>query len=525
MFKFSSYLVVAFASCLLFTTVFISCNKKDNNSTSGKPALYSFGPTGAKIGDTLRFIGVNLDKVTSIKFTGDSAAATIDQKNFKMQSSTEIRVLVPAGAEKGYVTLKTPEGNIITKTQLNLSVLVTETSMTQQARPGTNVTINGDYLNWVDKVTFAKNKSVTNFVSKTKNQLVVTIPADAQNGPLDLHYGGTDSSDLITKDTLLVVLPMASSFSPNPVKHNTNDTITGTNLDLTTKVWLTGVTNPITHFVSQTATQLVIKVDSSTQSGKVKLEAASGVQTTSATDLNVLLPSINSDSTGLTPNPIDPNSYLTINGTNLDLVTSVTFENAPAVKTFVSQSPTQIVVMVPSGVLRGQVTLGVLNSSLKVKSPNILEINGAIPPPTIALPFYLDAVTSNWNGWVGNGWGGSKDYANPGPTREGSKSIRIDYVGGYGSPLQLGGASVNLTPYTTFKISIFGAPGSGGKTVTIAFNTANGKYNLQVVEGKWTDYVIPISTLTSSTTLTDIWVQEFSGTGGFTIYVDAMGLN
>lgn len=517
--------MAAFIGCFLFTTAFVSCNKKDSSSTSSKPALYSFGPTGAKIGDTLRFIGVNLDKVTSIKFTGDSAAATIDQKNFKLQSSTEIRVLVPAGAEKGYVTLKTSEGNIITKTQLNLSVTVVENSMTTQARPGENVTINGDYLNWVDKVTFAKNKSVVSFVSKTKNQLIVTIPADAQTGPLDLHYGGTDSSDLVTKDTLSVILPIASSFSPNPVKHNTNVTVTGTNLDLTKKVWLTGVAKPITSFVSQSATQLVFNVDSSTQSGKVTLEAASGVQTSSLTNLNVLLPAINSDSTGLTPNPIDPNTYLTINGTNLDLVTSVTFENAPAVTTFVSQTPNQIVVLVPSGVLRGQVTLGVLNSSLKVKSPNILEINGAVPPPTIALPFYLDAVTSNWNGWVGNGWGGTKDYANTSPTREGSKSIRIDYVGGYGSPLQLGGASVNLAGYTNFKISIFGAPGSGGKTITIAFNTANGKYNLQVVEGKWTDYVIPISTLTSSTTLTDIWVQEYSGTGGFTIYVDAMGLN
>jgi hypothetical protein len=46
-----------------------------------------------------------------------------------------------------------------------------------------------------------------------------------------------------------------------------------------------------------------------------------------------------------------------------------------------------------------------------------------------------------------------------------------------------------------------------------------------LVEGKWTDYAIPISTLTSATTLNEIWVKEYNGSGGFTIYVDALGLN
>jgi len=182
-------------------------------------------------------------------------------------------------------------------------------------------------------------------------------------------------------------------------------------------------------------------------------------------------------------------------------------------------------VKVPSGVTRGKLTLGVLNSTLTVLSTDILEITGSVPPPTIAFPIYNDAVTSNWNGWIGGGWGGTKDLNNTSPVREGSKSIKIDYVGGYGSPLQLGGASITLAPYTTFKISVYGAPGSGGKTVSIAFNQTNNKYNISVVEGKWTDYVIPVSTLTASATLTEIWVQEFTGGGGFAIYVDAIGLN
>jgi hypothetical protein len=262
-------------------------------------------------------------------------------------------------------------------------------------------------------------------------------------------------------------------------------------------------------------------VPASTTDGKITLEAASGVKTTSSTDLGVLLPAIGT----LSPNPVDPGADLTISGTNLDLVTSIAFQNADPVTTFVSQSPTQIVVKVPAGVTEGKLTFTVLNSTLTVQSPDILKINGAVPPPVIAFPIYTDAVTSNWNGWIGGGWGGTADYANTTPVREGDKSVKISYEGGYGSPLQLGGANISLSPYTTFKISIYGGPGSEGKTVSIALNGVNGVYNVSVVEGKWTDYSIPISTLTSASALTDIWVQEFSGTGGFSVYVDDIGLN
>ena len=238
-------------------------------------------------------------------------------------------------------------------------------------------------------------------------------------------------------------------------------------------------------------------------------------------DLDISLPAV----TSFAPNPVDPGANLTIDGTNLNLVTSVRFENAAAVATFISQTATQIVVKVPMGVARGRITLGVLNSTLTVLSTNILEITGAAPPPVIALPFYSDAVTTNWNGWVGGGWGGTSNYANAAPVREGTRSIAINYVGGYGSPVQLGGGTVSLAAYSTFKISIFGAPGSAGKRMTLGINGVNGRAVITIVEGRWTDYSFPISSITSATTLTEIWVQEYSGTGSFTVYVDAVGLN
>jgi len=620
MIKISSSRLLALMLFILSVGIITSCDKDDDEVTSDKIQLFSFGPTGAKHGDTIRFIGVNLNKVTAIQFTGTNA--TVNQSDFKTQTSDLIKVIVPQGAEQGYVTLKTPEGDIVTKTKFNLDVLTTVTSITAQARPGQNVTITGTFLNWVDRVTFSRDKTVDIFVSKTQTQLVVKVPDDAETGPLVLHYAGTDSNYVQTADTLKVTLPLTTSMSPNPVKPLTNVTITGTDLDLAKKVIFVGASAPVTTFVSQTATQLVVqvpntakkgkltleaasgvktissndldivlpvitsfspspinlaadltitgtdldlvkkvifsgvapavttfvsqsttqlvvKVPAGARKGKIKVEAASGVQTTSSGDLDVILPTIAS----MSPNPIAPGGQLTVTGTKLDIVNSVTFENAPAVTSFVSQSATQIIVAVPNGVLRGKITLGIINPTDTIRSADILEIIGAAPPPVVALPFYNDAITANWNGWLGGGWGGTKDLNNPSPVREGTKSCKIDYSGGWGSPLQLGGANISLSPYTTFKISIFGGAGTAGKKISIVFNgnntVANGipagsatsvsNYTITLgAEGQWTDYAIPFPSFSAgstTTTLQEIWIQEYNGTGGFTIYIDAMGLN
>ncbi|HEY8689970.1 MAG TPA: IPT/TIG domain-containing protein [Chitinophagaceae bacterium] len=503
-----------FAFICVISFLVLSCKKNNDVTSSSKTVLLSFGPTGARPGDTLRFIGTNLDKVTSIQLIG----ASVDKANFKQQTSTLILIIVPSTTEKGYVTLKTPDGDIVSKTQLNIGVTATITSITAQARPGENITITGNYLNWVTQITFAKNKVVQTFVSKTINQIVVTVPVDAETGPLVLKYLGTDSLEVQTKDTLKVTLPIVISLSPNPVKHQTNVTITGTNIDLVKKVIFSGVSTPVTTFVSQSATQLVVSVPASTTKGKVTLEAASGVQTVSTIDLDVVLPSI----TSMSPNPIDIGANLIITGTNLDIVKSIAFVGvANAVTSFVSQTATQIVVKVPIGTLTGKPTFSILNSTLTVKSNNDLQINGSTVAPII---IYDDAITSAWNGWIGGGWGGTKDLNNTSPVKSGSKSIRIDYTsGGYGVPLQLGGANISLAGYTSLKFSIYGGTGSSGKSVNVGFNEVDGK-TITIVEGQWTDFTIPLSQISSTTTLSFLYLKNYSASGDFTIYVDNLGI-
>lgn len=499
---------------IVFATTLNSC-EKDEVSEPNIVQLLSFGPTGAKHGDTLRFIGTLLDEVTGIELTGASVPAS----SFISKTSEEIRIIIPAATQKGYVTLKTPSGDIVSKTILDLSVIPTITSITKEARPGANITIKGDHLDWITSVTFTKDIVDSTFVSQSFSELVVTVPENAETGTLVFSSGGTDPITFVSDSTVIVTLPVATGFSPNPVKHQTNLTINGTNLDLVKKLTLPGVTSAITTFISQSATQIVVKVPSETVNGKVTLYPASNVPSASATNMNITYPAI----ADMAPNPVAIGSNLTLTGTNLDLVKSVSFQGvATPVTSFVSQSATSLVVVVPVGSINGKITLGIINTNQTVLSASALNIVGYVVPGGPTFPIFDDAI--KWGGWIGGGWGGNYDGANGSPVKRGTASLRISYVGQWGVPLQLGGANISLAPYSTFTLAIYGGTGSNGKTINIGFNEADGK-TVTIVEGAWTVFDIPLSQIPSDGTLRYLYLKNYSPPGDYTIYVDDMGLN
>lgn len=372
--------------CLLVSFGMLSSCEDDEDKTpgNGQVEVLSFGPTGARHGEKIKFIGHNLDKVESIQLPG----VTLSKAQFTSQSAELIELVIPATATEGKVVLKVAGGeDITTKTVLSFEVPVTIATMPAQAKPGTNITLTGEFLTWVEGVKFGDDPdTVKTFVSQTMTELVLTVPMDAKTGLLTVFTGGTEPLAIETENELVVELPVPTALAPATVANGANLSITGANLDLVKEVIFTGVgAAKVSSFVSQSATELVVVVPANAVKGKLKLVAISGVEVSTAQELNLVLPAV----TALSPNPIKHGENLTLSGTNLDLVAKIIFTRVgnDTVKVFVSRSPTQLVVKVPDNASKGTLKL-LAKSGATVTTSQVLDI--VLPAITTLAPAPVD---------------------------------------------------------------------------------------------------------------------------------------
>ncbi|WP_210487585.1 IPT/TIG domain-containing protein [Rufibacter aurantiacus] len=503
--------------CLFATFGFLqSCNDDEEDVNSGQVELLSFGPTGAKHGEKLKFIGHNLNKVESIEFVGASVAKT----QFTSQSSDLIELVIPNTAEEGRVTLKVSGGeDVVSKTVLSFEVPVTIASVTAKAKPGTNITVTGNYLNWVDSVQFGtlQDSIVTTFVSKSMTELVLRVPMSAKTGSLTFFTGGTEPMAIETEQSLDVTLPTATAFSPASLKHGENLTITGTDLDLVKEIVFTGVgTAKATSFVSQSATQIVVTVPDNASAGTLKLVAKSGVEMPTTQSITITLPAI----TSMSPNPVDPGANLTITGTNLDLVKSVNFTGGASVSNFVSKSPTQIVLKMPTqDILNGVVTF-ITTRNYSVATGQTLRINIDRPPYFI----YNDALNSEWQLW--GGWGkSSEDVANAEQVSRGAKAIKVSFNDAYGA-FQLHPNNANVFDgYTTIVLYVRGTVNSRGAIQIKNMSDVTGTdAPFDIVAGQYRRIEVPISALGNITGgIKEFYIKNY-GTNPNTFYIDDIEL-
>ena len=379
------------------------------------------------------------------------------------------------------------------------------------------IVIKGLNLQNVSKVQFGI-RVVTDFnpASNTDSSVSVKVPDSLPLGETFVQVYMSDGKGYSAyKFTVLLTPPVPKIAAVSQTTGLPGDvlTITGINFSLVRNVKF-GFVNAT--FAPTADTNTIIKVT-------VPMDAVAGDQfikltNTNGTDSIAFNVNRRPVITSFTPGSVRAGDVSTVKGLRFNGATSVKLGTTATAFTVLNDSI--LTLTVPAGALSGNVSITTPNGTGVSSTALTVLVAG------IAFPIWDEALSSSWNGWLGGGWGGAFNQTNTTPVRTGAKSLKITYSPQWGVPYQLGGATIPLAAYTTFKISIFGGPGTSGKRVNIGFNESDGK-TIDIVEGVWTDYTIPLSDISAATTLTHLYLKEYSGVAGpdYIIYVDDMGLN
>ncbi len=484
------------------SVIVVSCGD-DDEPESTETLLLSFGPTGIQHGEMMVIIGENLSKVSAVVFATD---VSVPAASFASQDDDRIELVVPDQAEKGKIKLITDIGEIESKTEINFEVVFGITNMPAEARPGSNITITGQFLNWIESITFFKDLVVEDFVSQSANEIVVTVPVDAKTGPLEFYGTGTEPIAIVTEAELIVSLPSVTDFSTSSLKHAEDLTLTGTNLDLTTAIVFPDGSE-VSDFIEISESTIVVEVPTTAVDGPLTLVVASGESVTTDQTISIVLP----EATELSPSPVEIGGELTIIGTNLDLVRSVAFPGlAFEIENFESQSADEIKVIVPEGTLPGFMKFTtihdfVVNFSIELKLP------GDGPTPLL-YSIFDDNFENGWQNWS---WGGAVEAPSSELVFDGAGSLKKSYDGSWDA-MYFGGSSVDVSSYTNMVVYLYGGAGTSGQNVQMVLNEQWGAPVgvMPIVEGEWTEYSFPLSDLISGSGAGTQWNHiVFQGQG------------
>jgi len=316
--------------------------------------LLSYGPMPVARGAELRFIGTNLDKVTAVMLPSN-----IEITDFTSKTSDLLTITVPQNAEEGVVVLKTPQGDLTTKTPITDSEPISIESFSPGSiKAGQEITITGDYLNLVKAVIFTDRVSVgdSSFIAQSRKELKLKVPAEAKTGKIAVSHGAADPIIVYSTGELAVTIPVVTAVTPNPVKAGTALTITGTDLDLVKSVKLGG-DKTITEFTEQSETSLALTVPADTKDGAVTLVLPSGIEI-AAGDLTLVVPTAAIEDLKAS---YGVDETVVIAGTDIDLVTTATFTGVEA--TPVTLTEGKINLTVTAAAQSGPITLTMANGT------------------------------------------------------------------------------------------------------------------------------------------------------------------
>lgn len=352
-----------FMACiaLVASIAFTACQKTEWPDTDPLNkegvTLAAYGPNPVARGGQLRFVGTGLDQIKSVTIAEGAEITEIQVVN-----SNDIRIVVPQDAKIGKVVLTTKAGQKIegSKTLTYTEpVAFAEKDMFSPAKvkPGQELTINGDYLNLVQKIVFTDGVEVADFKEHSREKIVVVVPQEAKTGKVTLSFcatGDTIANEINSKEKLEVVVPSVEEIVKlDGKKPGDAVTLIGKDFDL-----ITAVMSPRNDSIAYTATETTVNflMPADITDGVISVMTASGVVVPVAT-VGVALPEELVAAPALN---LLPGDLIKITGKNLELVTNVTF---PTLKATVDaevesgRKATEISVKMPAEAVTGEMLL------------------------------------------------------------------------------------------------------------------------------------------------------------------------
>ena len=290
-----------------------------------------------KAGEIETLKGTALDLIASIELNG----ATIEAKDFKSQSATEITFELPATATDGEVKAIAKNGTSISFGKIETVVPTNLVATPSPIKNGAELTITGKDMDLITGIAFPN--AAKSELSKVEADKVTTIvPEDAQEGNITLSLANGKTVTV----AYTLVKPTVTACNPTAITAGERTIIKGTNLDLVQSVTFPGdVEQTVTDFKG-TANAIAVTVPTACAGSGFKLNLKNGTTVNIDGQLSIKAatdPAIAS----VTPGEAIAGSKITITGKNFQNIQNL-YIGSYKVNRYTSRTNTEIVCQVPA---------------------------------------------------------------------------------------------------------------------------------------------------------------------------------
>lgn len=326
-----------------------------------------FSPASAMPGEVITIEGDYLNLIHEVIFAEDVA---VPETEFITHNRYKIEVTVPEKARTGQLIISDGEENlpnwIYSEGELVIGTPVVESFHAARFKADETLTIAGTHLNLVDYVKFngveissaalAKEGAPSFSINAEGTEITLTQPAEAASGAVSLILRSGVELLVVTDEEFQVVVPTELAVAPKPVKAGEALTVTGKDMDLITSVvFPTDVEGG--EFMAEATKLVIAAVPETAVDGEVTLMMANGMSVTVSYEL--VKPTVASYSV----NPVNAGALLTLQGSNLDLVSSVSIGGGEGAIPEEGSTDTALVISVPMDSKNGAVVLTLANGT------------------------------------------------------------------------------------------------------------------------------------------------------------------